>query len=460
MAGEALSLAPRSSLSIVCHSSSGSTNLQHALQPRASLSCCSSYILDTELSSVLMNNVSLYLPCRSPLECFYRNDTSLAPTLVSRFRKRSHQRMVNGVKRRALSVITASDRSTNDRPVFVLNDKPERRLLQEKPKGRLRHEKPQRGHNDDNYAPLTFDPDHRSGYVALIGKPNVGKSTLMNQMIGQKLSIVTSKPQTTRHRILGICSGPGFQMILYDTPGMIVKRMHKLDEMMMQNVRTAAINADCVLVIADAVETPQQVTDMLEEGAETILKNRPTLLVLNKKDLVKPGEIAKKIEWYQQFGGTNEVIAVSAKFGQGMEEVKSWLVGKLPLGPSYYPKDHVSDQPEKFFAAEIVREKIFLQYMKEIPYVCQVNVITYVERDPPAKDFIEIEIVVERDSQKAILIGKDGSALKILSTAARLDIEDFLGREVYMEIRVKVKENWRKNEDLLKYYGYSGHLVR
>lgn len=332
------------------------------------------------------------------------------------------------------------------------------------PEKQLERTKPKRRHedsfeDDEGSSLTTSSPNHRSGYVALIGKPNVGKSTLMNQIIGQKLSIVTNKPQTTRHRILGICSAPDYQMILYDTPGMIVKRMNKLDEMMMQNVRTAALNADCVLVIVDATEAPQKVTDALEEGALKIVQSRPSLLVLNKRDVIKPGEVAKKLQWYQQFGGLNEVLAVSAKFGHGVNDLKEWLVSKLPLGPAYYPKENVSDQPEKFFASEIVREKIFLQYMKEIPYVSQVNIITYVERKPPAKDFIEIEIVVERDSQKAIMIGKEGSALKTLATAARLDIEDFVGREVYLEIKVKVKEDWRANESLLKYYGYSGQLI-
>lgn len=313
--------------------------------------------------------------------------------------------------------------------------------------------------DDDDFSLNTFGPNHKSGYVALIGKPNVGKSTLMNQIIGQKVSIVTNKPQTTRHRILGICSAQDYQMILYDTPGMIVNRMNKLDEMMMQNVRTAALNADCVLVIVDAADAPQKVVESLEEGALKIVQSRPSLLVLNKKDIIKPGGIAKKLQWYEQFSGLNEVLAVSAKFGHGVADLKQWLLSKLPLGPPYYPKENVSDQPEKFFASEIVREKIFLQYMKEIPYVSQVNVIKYVERRPPAKDFIEIEILVERDSQKAIMIGKEGAALKMLATAARLDIEDFVSREVYLEIRVKVKEDWRANESLLKHYGYSYQLV-
>ncbi|XP_042460914.1 GTPase ERA-like, chloroplastic isoform X1 [Zingiber officinale] len=299
-------------------------------------------------------------------------------------------------------------------------------------------------------------PNHRTGYVAVLGKPNVGKSTLSNQMIGQKLSIVTEKPQTTRHRILGICSGPEYQMILYDTPGVIEKKMHMLDSMMMNNVRNAAINADCVLVVVDASKVPQKIDDVLE-GIGTFRSNLPILLVLNKKDLIKPGEIAKRLEWYQKFTDVDDVIPVSAKYSQGIEDVKEWIISKLPFGPAYYPKDIASEHPERFFVAEIVREKIFMQYRNEVPYACQVNVLNYISR-PTSKDFIQVEIVVEKDSQKIILIGKGGKALKVLATAARLDIEDFLQKKIFLEVEVKVKENWRQDEGLLRYYGYGGQI--
>ncbi|KAL2642636.1 hypothetical protein R1flu_010223 [Riccia fluitans] len=310
----------------------------------------------------------------------------------------------------------------------------------------------------DELGDMSVSEDHKSGYVALIGKPNVGKSTLLNQLIGQKLSIVTNKPQTTRHRILGICSRPDFQMILYDTPGFIPKTMRRLDEMMMQNVRTATINADCVLVVVDGCQDPEKMVDVLEEGTSASYERRPTLLVLNKIDLIKPGEVAKKTEWYKSFGGMDDVIAASAKQGRGVDLVKSWLIERLPKGPAYYPKDIVSEHPERFFVAEIIREKIFLQYRQEIPYVSQVNVLNYTERRSSAKDFIEAEIVVEKDSQMAILIGKDGTALKLLATASRIDIQEFVGKEVYLELKVKVRENWREDDDLLDYYGYNGKI--
>ncbi|KAH1047741.1 hypothetical protein J1N35_038525 [Gossypium stocksii] len=304
---------------------------------------------------------------------------------------------------------------------------------------------------------FTSPTNHRSGYVAVLGKPNVGKSTLANQMIGQKLSIVTDKPQTTRHRVLGICSGPEYQMILYDTPGVIEKKMHKLDSMMMKNVRSAALNADCVLVIVDACKVPENINEVLEEGVGDLKCTLPTLLVLNKKDLIKPGEIAKKLEWYEKFTDVDEVIPVSAKYGHGVDDIKDWILSKLPTGPPYYPKDIVSEHPERFFVAEIVREKIFMQYRNEVPYACQVNVVSYKTR-PNAKEFIQVEIVVEKDSQKIILIGKGGKALKTLATAARLDIEDFLQKKVFLEVEVKVKENWRQDEGLLRYYGYGGQI--
>ncbi|KAI3894184.1 hypothetical protein MKX03_003741 [Papaver bracteatum] len=302
---------------------------------------------------------------------------------------------------------------------------------------------------------FAVDPNHRSGYVAVLGKPNVGKSTLSNQMVGQKLSIVTDKPQTTRHRILGIISSEEYQMILYDTPGVIEKKMHQLDTMMMKNVRSAAVNADCVLIVVDASKMPRKIDEILEEGN---LKDKvPTLLVLNKKDLIKPGEIAKRLEWYEKFTDVDEVIPVSAKFGHGIEDIKNWILTKLPTGPAYYPKDIASEHPERFFVAEIVREKIFIQYRNEVPYACQVNVVNYKTR-PTSKDFIQVEIVVEKNTQKIILIGKEGKALKLLATAARLDIEDFLQKKVFLEVEVKVKDNWRQDEGLLKHYGYGGQI--
>lgn len=247
------------------------------------------------------------------------------------------------------------------------------------------------------------------------------------------------------------------QIILYDTPGVIKKEMHKLDSMMMKNVRSAIGNADCVLVVVDACKVPEKIDDMLEEGVGNKDTPVPIVLILNKKDMIRPGEIAKRLEWYQKFTNVDDVIPISAKFGHGVDDIKEWILSKLPLGPAYYPKDIASEHPERFFVGEIVREKIFLQYRQEIPYACQVNVIGYKSR-PSAKDFIQVEILVERESQRSIILGKDGKAIKTLATASRLDIEDFLQKKVYLEIDVKVKENWRQDERLLKRYGYGGEI--
>jgi len=230
-----------------------------------------------------------------------------------------------------------------------------------------------------------------------------------------------------------------------------------LDSMMMKNVRNAAIDADCVLVVVDASKALQKIDDFLKEGVGNLTDRPPTLLVLNKKDLIKPGEIAKKLEWYEKSTDVDEVIPVSAKYGHGVDDVKDWILSKLPFGPAYYPKDIASEHPERFFVGEIVREKIFIQYRNEVPYASQVNVVAYKSR-PTAKDFIQVEILVERNSQKIILIGKEGKALKQLATAARLDIEDFLQKKVFLEIEVKIKENWRQDEGLLKNYGYGGEI--
>ncbi|CAI5486987.1 unnamed protein product, partial [Closterium sp. Naga37s-1] len=453
------------------------------------------------------------------------------------------------------------------------------------------------------------------GYVALIGQPNAGKSTLLNRLIGQKLSIVTQKPQTTRHRILGLVSAPAYQVrgvvcskacdvgwdgggkggpthrkpqkpqttrhrilglvsapayqvrgvvcskacdvgwdgggkggpthrkpqkpqttrhrilglvsapayqvrgggegcmwwvgglmvgtwghteateaadhpaphpgtrlcpcvpggwggeglwtsalfshavafclsvrpplffllqiilydtpgiILYDTPGVLSKSMHKLDELMMQAVRTATVNADAVVLVIDITQAPQEVSKLLLEGMESaVVQKKPTLIVLNKKDSLKPGEVAKKLKWYQDAVAAdgNTVITLSAKRGEGVDGLLAWMLDNIPQGPAYYPKDVVSELPERFFVAEIVREKILLQYSQEVPYACQVTVRAFREREK-AKDYISLDIMVERDSQKAILLGKEGKQLKALATAARMDIEEFLGREVFLE---------------------------
>ncbi len=292
-------------------------------------------------------------------------------------------------------------------------------------------------------------PDHRSGYVAIVGKPNVGKSTLLNALIGKKLSIVTRKPQTTRHRVLGILSGDSYQIIFLDTPGIITPR-YRLQETMMRNVRTALKDADIILFMADAS------SGKVDTRSLEIIKgitDRPVLLVLNKMDLIRQEDALPLVEAYMKSYPFDAVIPISALKGKNLDKLLQEIIQRLPQGPPYYPKDMLSEHPERFFISEIIREKIFEQFREEVPYSTQVNIVRYEER-PEGKDFIDAEIVVERPTQKAIIIGKGGEALKRVGTRARKEIEEFLGKPVFLQLHVKVREGWRDKEQFLRSYGY------
>ena len=287
---------------------------------------------------------------------------------------------------------------------------------------------------------------HRSGYVALVGKPNVGKSTLLNALLGQKLSIVTRKPQTTRHRVLGILSGDAYQIIFLDTPGLIEPR-YKLQEAMMHAVSGAIAEADLLLFLADATRDRPD-TFSLERIGE-----RPALLLLNKIDLIPQEQALPLVEAYTALRAFEEIIPISALKGFNLDAVLRETVARLPLGPPFYPRDVISEQPERFFIAEIIREKIFETFRQEVPYAVQVNVVDYEEREGE-KDLIHAEIVVERDSQKGILIGKGGQALKKIGTRARKDIEAFLEKPVFLRLHVKVRQDWRNRDTFLRSFGY------
>ncbi|MEM6648600.1 MAG: GTPase Era [Bacteroidota bacterium] len=293
---------------------------------------------------------------------------------------------------------------------------------------------------------ISVPPDHRSGYVALVGKPNVGKSTLMNALVGRKLSIVTRKPQTTRHRILGIWSDEKHQVILLDTPG-IIKPRYKLQEAMMHNVDAAVTEADLLVFMAEATQDNPDTLSLEQVG------NRPALLVINKIDLIRPEEALPLVERYTALRAFEAVIPISALNGKNVDALKQEILDRIPLGPPFYPKDMISEHPERFFVAEIIREKIFQQYREEIPYSTQVDIVSYEERKGQ-KDLIHADIVVERDSQKGILIGKGGKALKRIGMSARKDIEAFLGREIFLQLHVKVRTDWRNRDSFLKSFGY------
>ena len=299
---------------------------------------------------------------------------------------------------------------------------------------------------------LKGDPEgHKSGYVAIVGRPNAGKSTLMNALVGTKLSVVTHKPQTTRHRILGIISEDEYQMVLLDTPGVMREEFNKLDEMMLTSVRNAMANADVMLCIVDASRDP--VGNFEGLLPDDLNRRAPLGVILNKCDLLELDEIKELKKRFERHPNVQKVFPVSALAGVGTDAPKRWCVERLPLGPTLYPKETISEHPERFFIAEIIREKIFLQYQQEIPYSTQVWVQSHKERDGVKKDLILAKVFVERKSQMGILIGAGGKALKRLSTAARLDIEKFLGRPVYLDLGVKVREGWRSDDAALEDLG-------
>lgn len=295
--------------------------------------------------------------------------------------------------------------------------------------------------------PTQLPREHRSGYVAIVGKPNVGKSTLMNALLGHKLSIVTPKPQTTRHRVLGILSGDTYQIIFLDTPGVLPKPRYRLHEHMLRTVDRAIADADLVLFMAEATQKAPDTVSLNR------LENRPAILVLNKMDLVQQAQVLPLVDAYMKQYPFEAVVPISALTGYNLDALLKEIIYRLPSGPPFYPKDQLSEHPERFFVAEIIRKKIFEQFREEIPYAAQVNIVDYKER-PEGKDFIDAEIIVERPTQKAILIGKDGQALKRLGTAARQEIEAFLKRPVYLQLHVKVREDWRNRDRLLRSYGY------
>lgn len=290
----------------------------------------------------------------------------------------------------------------------------------------------------------------RSGYVAVVGQPNVGKSTLTNQLLQFKLSIATPKPQTTRHRILGIHSGPNFQIIFLDTPG-IIEPGYRLQEVMMRAAYHAIQDADVVLFLIEAAARPNQKDLEILEKLKQVAK--PIILVINKIDKVEAKTILPLIEAYRKLHGFLEVVPVSAKKGANIRELEEIIVKNIPVGLPFYPEDDVTDHPERFFVSEIIREKIFENYGDEIPYSTAVVIDEFKERRG-RKDYVKARIIVERSSQKAIIIGKQGAALKEVGKKARAEIEEFLGRPVFLELWVAVREKWRKKDVFLKEFGY------
>lgn len=293
---------------------------------------------------------------------------------------------------------------------------------------------------------------HKAGFVSIVGKPNVGKSTLMNALVGERLSIITSKAQTTRHRIMGIIGGEDFQIIYSDTPG-IIQPQYELQENMMRFVQSSLIDADLILWLVEIGEKMDLELKLIQNISKA---NIPVILIINKIDTAKGTQLKDKMEyWNKQIEQTSvkQVIPVSALQKLNLDQLMGAILAHLPEHPPYFPKDSLTDKPERFFASEIIREKIFENYKKEVPYSTEV-VISEFKEEP---DIIRIraEIYVERKSQKGILIGKQGSALKKVGTEARKDMEQFFQKKVYLEQFVKVESSWRKKKEKLKRFGYS-----
>jgi GTP-binding protein Era len=288
--------------------------------------------------------------------------------------------------------------------------------------------------------------EHKAGYVSIIGKPNVGKSTLMNQLVGERLSIITSKAQTTRHRIMGILSGEDFQIVYSDTPG-ILKPEYELHQSMMKFVSSSMEDADLILFVTDLYdEHDEQLIERLKRAKQ------PIILVLNKIDLAKEGQLEEKLAYWKEAFEPQQIIAISALKGKNIDKLFSSILENIPEHPAYFPKDELTDKPEKFFVEEIIREKIFTNYKKEVPYSSQVVVEAFKEDDTIIR--IRAEIFVERRSQKGIIIGKGGQALKKVGIEARKDLEQFFNKQVHLETFVKVADDWRKKDRQIKQFGY------
>jgi len=289
---------------------------------------------------------------------------------------------------------------------------------------------------------------HKSGFVNILGNPNVGKSTLMNLLVGERLSVITPKAQTTRHRIMGILSGDDYQIVYSDTPG-ILNPKYKLQAAMMRSVESALEDADLIIYVTDVVETVSK----NEAQLARILNNTvPKIIIVNKIDLTTQDELEKIVANWEEMAPGVPILPVSALNRFNTDILLREVIKRLPEGPPYFPKDQLTDRYERFFVSEIIRGKIFETYQKEIPYSVEVEIESY--REEAALTRISAVIYTARDSQKGIIIGHKGSMLKRVGTGARKEIEEFLGKKVFLELYVKVEHEWRDNPRMLKKFGY------
>lgn len=288
---------------------------------------------------------------------------------------------------------------------------------------------------------------HKAGFVSIIGKPNAGKSTLMNQLVGEKMSIITPKAQTTRHRILGIVNGDDYQVVFSDTPG-IIKPHYALHESMMHQVEGSIVDADLILLLTDINEKYDE-NEVLEklQGSEA-----PLVVLVNKIDQSDEETVVQKVKYWEEKLNPKAVFAISALHMHDIKGFLEYIIENMPEHPAYYDKEQLTDRNDRFFASEMIRAQIFKQYKKEIPYSTEVIVTAFQEGETLHR--ISAEIIVERDSQKNILIGKNGEMLKIVGKYARLDMEEFFQRKVFLEMFVKVIPDWRSKKNYLKQFGY------
>ncbi len=305
---------------------------------------------------------------------------------------------------------------------------------------------------EDAPSPTQQVDPHQAGFVSIVGKPNVGKSTLMNALVGERLSIITSKAQTTRHRIMGIVNGDDFQIVYSDTPG-LVKPQYELHQAMMRFVDIALEDADVILFVTDLYEKYEAEPGGDDAYMQKLINSEvPVVLVMNKIDLAKGSQALDKMNYWQEIVKPAESIMVSALEGLNVAAVLEAILQRLPQHPPYFDKDQITDKPERFFAAEIVREKIFMNYKQEVPYSSEVLVTEFKEDEQIIR--MRCEIYVERATQKGILIGKGGAGLKKVGIQARADLEKFFGKQVHLEQHVKVVPNWRREHRKLQNFGY------
>ncbi|MDR0368791.1 MAG: GTPase Era [Bacteroidales bacterium] len=289
--------------------------------------------------------------------------------------------------------------------------------------------------------------EHKAGFVSILGNPNVGKSTLMNTLVGERLSIITAKAQTTRHRIMGIVNGDDFQIVYSDTPGVLTPN-YKMQEYMMKYVDAALQDSDILLYMVEAGETKynQQVADSLMRF------KTPVILIINKIDTVFQEQLTVAVQYWEEIIRPAKTCCISALLKINVHEVIEKVVELLPVSPPYFPKEELTDRPMRFFVSEIIREKILLQYKKEIPYSAEIEITEYKEEKQITRIFATV--YVERETQKAIILGHKGQAIKELGIQSRLAIEEFIGQKVYLALSVKVQKDWRNDERRLKMFGY------